>query len=71
MPYPWFDFVSPEFLAGSGRVELNSIRDRVVAKVGSLKLKLGVIQKVKKWWRRRGLVEVKPNVGGRGIGVLG
>ena len=69
MPYPWFDFVSPELLVSPGDAEVNVVCDRVAVKVG--KLKFNVVQMVKNWWRRWGLVEVKPQVGVKGFDMLG
>ena len=70
MPYPWFDFVSPELLANSRGGKLNSVRDCVAARIGNLKTKVNVVHKVKEWWGRRGVVEVKRDLNTRKVDLF-
>ena len=52
VPYPWFDYTSPEMLVG-----MVAAKSKVT--FGGLSKKLNVLQKVKIWWRRRGVVKVR------------
>ncbi|KAJ3486242.1 hypothetical protein NLI96_g4384 [Meripilus lineatus] len=52
VPYPWFDYTSPEMLIG-----MVAAKSKVT--FGGLSKKLNVLQKVKIWWRRRGVVKVR------------